>query len=268
MAMPKKLPLIGHLPVVKQFQTLGMLLVTFLVFAALMVFLDNRQSAQGGAAAATATEMQMLSQRLARGSALAAQGQATAFAAVKDSRDRFKADLDALLNGGTVRGVSLDVAQDETTVKLLTDVKQRWERVDVGGRAAAGERDEPDVAGQGAGGAQRRQQRAAGTGAAGGRADRAGRRVAARDRVHEPARRAVAADREERQHARVVRRNRPRGRVPARAATPARSATSSTGCSRAATRCASRRCAATRRAPRWPSCRSASPRTKAASTRS
>ncbi|MFO1316232.1 MAG: methyl-accepting chemotaxis protein [Burkholderiales bacterium] len=130
MSVPKRIPLIGHLPVVKQFQTLGILLVTFLVFAALMVFLDNRQSAQGGAAAATATEMQMLSQRLARGSALAAQGQASAFAAVKDSRDRFKADLDALLNGGTVRGVSLDVAQDEAAVKLLTNVKQRWERVD------------------------------------------------------------------------------------------------------------------------------------------
>jgi len=130
MTMPRKLPLIGHLPVTKQFQTLGTLLVTFLVFAALMVFLDNRQSAQAGAAAATATEMQMLSQRLARGSALAAQGQATAFAAVKDSRERFKADLSALLDGGTVRGVSLDVAQDEAVVKLLTDVKQRWERVD------------------------------------------------------------------------------------------------------------------------------------------
>ena len=130
MAMPKRLPLIGHLPVTKQFQTLGILLVTLLVFAALMVFLDNRQSAQGGAAAATATEMQMLSQRLARGSALAAQGQASAFAAVKDSRERFKADLEALLNGGTVRGVSLDVAQDPEVVKLLTDLRQRWERVD------------------------------------------------------------------------------------------------------------------------------------------
>jgi hypothetical protein len=38
-------------------------------------------------------------------------GQATAFAAVKDSRERFKADLDALLNGGPC-GVSLDVSQD------------------------------------------------------------------------------------------------------------------------------------------------------------
>ena len=134
MATPRKLPLIGNLPVVKQFQTLGILMVTFLLFAALMVFLDSRQSSQGAAASATATEMQMLSQRLARGSALASQGQATAFASVKDSRERFRADLDALLKGGQTRGVTLDTASDESTVKLITDVKNRWERVD----AAAG----------------------------------------------------------------------------------------------------------------------------------
>jgi twitching motility protein PilJ len=127
---PRKLWLIGNLPVVKQFQTLGVLLVTFLVFSALMVFLDNRQSSQGAAAAATATEMQMLSQRLARGSALASQGQPAAFAAVKDSRERFKTDLEALLVGGTVHGVTVETPSDEATVKTVGDVKQRWERVD------------------------------------------------------------------------------------------------------------------------------------------
>jgi len=127
---PRKLWLIGNLPVVKQFQTLGVLLVTFLVFSALMVFLDNRQSSQAAAAAATATEMQMLSQRLARGSALASQGQPAAFAAVKDSRERFKTDLEALLVGGTVRGVTVETPSDEATVKTVGDVKQRWERVD------------------------------------------------------------------------------------------------------------------------------------------
>ncbi len=135
MATPRKLWFIGNLPVVKQFQTLGVLMVTFLLFAALMVYLDSRQSSQGAAASATATEMQMLSQRLARGSTNAAQGQASAFRTVKESRDRFKADLDALLQGGNSRGgVAIDMAQDETTVKLLNDVKTRWERVD----AAAG----------------------------------------------------------------------------------------------------------------------------------
>jgi twitching motility protein PilJ len=130
-AAPGKLWVIGDLPVTKQFQTLGALIVLFLVFAGLMMFLDNRQSGQSAAASATATEMQMLSQRLARGSALAAQGQSTAFAAVKDSRDRFKADLEALVNGGMVRGVSLDATQDGDKVKLLNQVRQSWERVDV-----------------------------------------------------------------------------------------------------------------------------------------
>jgi twitching motility protein PilJ len=130
-AMPKKVWGIGSLPVTKQFQVLGFLLVTFLVLAVIMVFLDGRQSAQGGASMATATEMQMLSQRLARGSALAAQGQASSFAAVKDSRERFNADLSALLTGGTSRGVTLDTVHDEAAVKLLGDIKARWERVDL-----------------------------------------------------------------------------------------------------------------------------------------
>ena len=135
MATPRKLWLIGNLPVVKQFQTLGILMVTFLVFAALMVYLDTRQSSQGAAASATATEMQMLSQRLARGSTNAAQGQPNAFRTVKESRERFKTDLDALLQGGNTRsGMTVEAAQDVTTQKYLNEVKSRWERVD----AAAG----------------------------------------------------------------------------------------------------------------------------------
>ena len=118
----------------KQFQVLGVLMVMFLVLAAFMVFLDNRASNQQSLQSSTATEMQMLSQRLARGTALAAQGQASAFAAVKDSRDRFKADLDALVKGGTFKGTSLDQTQESASLETLNGVKQRWERVD----AAAG----------------------------------------------------------------------------------------------------------------------------------
>jgi twitching motility protein PilJ len=129
--MPRKLPVIGHMPIVQQFQVLGVVMVTFLVLAALMVFLDGRATAQGAAAAATATEMQMLSQRLARGTALASQGQAAAFPALKDSRDRFKADLQALQQGGVSKGVSLDVSQDDAVIKLLQDIRARWDRVDV-----------------------------------------------------------------------------------------------------------------------------------------
>jgi twitching motility protein PilJ len=128
--LPKKLPVIGNLTIVQQFQVLGVGALTFLVFAALLMFLEGRTTAQSGAASATATEMQMLSQRLARGTALAAQGQAVAFPAIKDSRDRFKSNLDALLDGGTVRGVDLDVTSDPDLFKALQEIKARWERVD------------------------------------------------------------------------------------------------------------------------------------------
>ncbi len=128
--MPKRIPFIGHLPIVQQFQVLGVAMVSFLVFAAFMVFLDGRNAAQQAASGATATEMQMLSQRLARGTALASQGQAAAFPAVKDSRERFRADLEALQSGGTVKGTSLDVVQDPAIVELLQGIKARWDRVD------------------------------------------------------------------------------------------------------------------------------------------
>ncbi len=131
---PWKLPMIGEMPVAKQLSVLGTLLLMFTAFALVMVFLDNRAASQSAAATATATEMQMLSQRLARGSALASQGQAGAFASVKDSRERFAANLDAFLMGGVVRGKSLDVVQDAATVARLDAIKSRWAKVD----AAAG----------------------------------------------------------------------------------------------------------------------------------
>src|SRR5262249_5350101 len=77
-----------------------------------------------------ATEMQMLSQRLARGTALAVQGNADAFKAVQDSRDRFRADLDALAKGGTTKGVSVDAAGGEQIPTLINDITSRWERVE------------------------------------------------------------------------------------------------------------------------------------------
>ncbi len=134
MKMPRRLPLIGHLPIVQQFQVLGVMMVMFFVFSAFMVFLDGRIATQNAAAASTATEMQMLSQRLARGTALAAQGQAGAFASVKDSTDRFRANLDAISEGGTIRGVSLDVASDPATVQLLQDIRGRWTTVEANAR--------------------------------------------------------------------------------------------------------------------------------------
>src|SRR5260370_11381895 len=98
---PTRLWFIGHLPIVRQFQILGILLVVFTLLAVLMLFFNTRITSQVSASVTTATEMQMLSQRLARNTSLAAQGNAPAFGGVKDSRDRFRADLDAPTKGGT-----------------------------------------------------------------------------------------------------------------------------------------------------------------------
>jgi twitching motility protein PilJ len=128
-APARKLPLIGNLPVVKQFQVLGVLLLTFAVFAAFIYLLDGRTTAQRGASAAMASEMQMLSQRLARSSAQAVDGNIGALATVRESRERFRANLDTFVNGGSVRGVAIDVTQDPKVFDLLTAIRGRWERV-------------------------------------------------------------------------------------------------------------------------------------------
>src|SRR4051812_44626854 len=128
-AKTKRLPMIGHLPMAKQIQTLGLLLIAFVAIAVLMLYLDGRTASQQAASFATAMDMQMLSQRVARSSVLAAQGQPGALPAARESRDRFAEDLNAFLNGGTVRGVSLASATDPSQLEILQSIKTRWERV-------------------------------------------------------------------------------------------------------------------------------------------
>jgi twitching motility protein PilJ len=82
MRQPGRLWLIGHLPIVRQFQVLGILLVVFILLALVMLFFNTRVSTQATASGTTATEMQMLSQRLARGTSLAVQGNVPAFEGV------------------------------------------------------------------------------------------------------------------------------------------------------------------------------------------
>jgi twitching motility protein PilJ len=128
-AQPTRLWLIGHLPIVRQFQILGALLVTFILLALIMLYFNSRMGAQASASVTTATEMQMLSQRLARNASLAVQGNAAAFGGVKESRDRFRADFDALSKGGSLKGVSIDASNNEA-IQATLNVGTRWDRVE------------------------------------------------------------------------------------------------------------------------------------------
>jgi twitching motility protein PilJ len=127
---PSRLWLIGHLPVAKQEQLLGALTLIFLLLGGILLYLYISLAEKNATSAGIATEMQMLSQRLARGTSLAVQGNAQAFESIRDSRDRFRNDLDALSKGGSVRGVRIDTSSAESQLALLNDLTSRWEKAE------------------------------------------------------------------------------------------------------------------------------------------
>jgi twitching motility protein PilJ len=127
---PSRLWFIGHLPVAKQEQVLGGLTLLFLLLGGTLLYLYISLAEKNAASAGIATEMQMLSQRLARATSLAVQGNAPAFESLKDSRDRFRADLDALSKGGVVRGIRIDTTSTEVLQGRLNDITSRWDRVE------------------------------------------------------------------------------------------------------------------------------------------
>ena len=87
-------------PVTRQLQMLGLTLVLLMVVIAGLVFQDNRASAYNTAYVATAGELRMLSQRLAKASSLALQGDPFAFMLLRDSHGKFAFNMDRLKNGG------------------------------------------------------------------------------------------------------------------------------------------------------------------------
>ncbi len=131
MRMPKRMPLIGHLPIVRQFQVLGALLVTFLVLAALMLFLDGRLNTQGSAADGDRDRnADALAAPRARHRARVAgpghgvprpQGQPRAL------QDRPRCAAKRRHRQGRV---PRRVRRSESS-RLLQDIKARWDRVDV-----------------------------------------------------------------------------------------------------------------------------------------
>jgi twitching motility protein PilJ len=126
----KRLPLIGHLDPAKQFKylatALGVSFLLMLVFFALYALEARKASAQ----AAAATEMQMLAQRLARGSAQSEMGAVTAFEVLQSSGSQFRANLDALAKGEVYRGVSLSAPRTAAVREAVAAVDKRWAAIE------------------------------------------------------------------------------------------------------------------------------------------
>jgi len=127
---PTRLPVIGGMPIAQQFKVLAIALVAFFLLSALMTFFSARLGTQNAAASGAATEMQMLSQRLARGGALTSIGNKEGFKQVQEARDRFRANYDALSKGGSVRGVDVSPSSDSSVQEALAEIGQRWEKIE------------------------------------------------------------------------------------------------------------------------------------------
>ncbi len=125
----RPLPLISHLPAARQQQILLMLLAGLLALAAVTAYLYNRGTSHTAIYISTATEMQMLSQRIANSAQQATQGAPAAFSELAESRDRFNADINLLMNGGEKLGVS--VGGSSTDIQpLIGRLEKQWKPVE------------------------------------------------------------------------------------------------------------------------------------------
>jgi len=101
------------------------LLVVLLALSAVFAYLNDRQAAQHALYLSTATEMQMLSQRLANSAQQAVQGVAPAFPALRLADQQFSANLALLENGGAKQGVTLPPSP-ETARPALAALSKQW----------------------------------------------------------------------------------------------------------------------------------------------
>lgn len=120
------LGVLGRYSITKQLQILGSLLLLLLVAIGALVYHDNRESTYNTAYVATAGEMRMLSQRLAKASNLALQGDPFAFRQLRDSHGKFASDLERLTSGGELFGVVVPSSPDEVQPQLQALAKA-WE---------------------------------------------------------------------------------------------------------------------------------------------
>jgi len=123
------LGVLNQYSVTKQLQILGGVLVLVMLIGAAVIYHDNRESTYGSVYIATAGEMRMLSQRLAKASSLALQGNPAAFKQLRDSHSQFASNLDRLTKGGELADTSVPPSPDSVQPQLQTLTKT-WSATD------------------------------------------------------------------------------------------------------------------------------------------
>lgn len=121
---PTQLPLIGHLPAEKQQLYAGLAALIFIVLALGTLGFNAYLVGNKAEYVGTSTEMQMLSQRLAKGAQQAVLGNTEAFKQLKDSKERFDHSLKKLTNGeGTLP------ASPSSVQPILKELDGTWKKM-------------------------------------------------------------------------------------------------------------------------------------------
>jgi twitching motility protein PilJ len=120
-----KLPLIGHLATASQIRILSGLLAVCLLIAISLAVLDSYFFGTNALQVQIAGDTLTHSQRLAKASFGAIQGDKSAFAQLKESRAKIGNNLHALLEGGDFEGRTVEPSADEAK-KVLTDTIKLW----------------------------------------------------------------------------------------------------------------------------------------------
>ncbi len=118
-------PLIGHLPVEKQYILTMVAGLGFLVLTGVLLTYSGIQSGNKTEYITKATEMQMLSQRIAKGAQQAVAGNKMAFSQLNASEKDFDNDFNALAKGS----ISLP-ASPRSTQPIIADLKKNWTPVE------------------------------------------------------------------------------------------------------------------------------------------
>ena len=109
----------------QQMQLFGGIFVAALLILGILVFRDNQDSSHGTAYVAAAGEMRMLSQRLAKASSLALQGNPNAFNQLKESRTSFSQLMEHLTLGGELGNTKVP-ASPASVQTQLTALGELW----------------------------------------------------------------------------------------------------------------------------------------------
>lgn len=117
----------GGSPIV-QMKALGAVLAVLVLAIISLVYMDNRQSSNAAAYASAAGEMRMLSQRIAKASSLALQGNPAAFEQLKDSRENFSRLLQTLTLGGDIGSTTVPPSPEGVRAELDA-LSLHWDKV-------------------------------------------------------------------------------------------------------------------------------------------